>query len=449
MKLEDSVVLVTSQAPDNDAFGTGFVIRRSSGAVYILTCAHVVKDLGGEDQVCVDGMAATVATSGEPDGLDLAVLKVEGLWQKPALKLKRATDRSKAIKTIGFQKFDRYRQQRSLAGELGNQVALYAHNGDRIQTWDLQIVDDYSLKPGYSGSPVIDVDREIVIGVVSHLQGQGDYGLAISIEALDRIWPMVDSEQLYRALMKLGYRQQVRQFTRLIRDHAIAALLIYGEPGYGQKWLLNRLVNQHLPHNLNGKIVKVDLSRRVRRSDASALWRELARRVGLKGQPEPAEIIHRMYRWWETQNVVLIFHNVDFLPQSSFEALLQDFWLPLASQARELQTEKLDYKLLMFLIDYQGLVGDWDAPFVEKIDSSWSPQLPVRSPRLEEFSDNELLDWITDESDELPPEFRNEEQIVEQILENSDDGIPELVLQEICDRCGCDWYEELERWLKL
>ncbi|MFE4107829.1 trypsin-like peptidase domain-containing protein [Almyronema epifaneia] len=449
MKLENSVVLVTSQVPGNHYFGTGFVIRRSSGAVYILTCAHVVKDVGGESHIYVDGMSATVATSGEPEGLDLAVLKVEGLWQKPPLKLRCSGDRSHTIETIGFQKFDSYRQRRSLSGKLGNQVALHAHSGDRIQAWDLQITDNHPLKPGYSGSPVIDTGSETVIGVVSHLQGQGEFGLAISIEALNQIWRVVDSEQLYRTLMKLGYRQQVRQFTQLIRKHAIAALLIYGDPGYGQKWLLNRLVNQHLPHNLTGKVVKVDLSRRVRRSDVSALWRELARRVGLKGQPVPEEIIQRVYRWWETQNVLLIFHNVDFLPQASFQGLLQDFWLPLASQARELKTPASDYKLLMFLIDYQGRVGDWNAPFVEKIDSRWSPQFPVRSPRLEEFSDNELLDWITDESDELPPEFKNEEEIVEQILKNSDDGIPELVLQEICERCGCDWYEELERWLKL
>lgn len=449
MDLEDSVVLVTSKDSDNTNFGTGFIIRRSSGAMYVLTCAHVVRDVGGDDRVCVDNYPTTVVALGEPEGLDLAVLRVEGYWDRLPLKFKQSGDRGRAVETLGFQRFGSYRQQRSLSGELGDQVALYAHSNARIQAWDLKIVDDYPLKPGYSGSPVVDVESGSVIGVVSHLQGKGDYGLAISIKALNRIWQMVDSELLYRVLMRLGYRQQVRQFTRLIRQHAIAALLIHGEPLYGQQWLLNRLVNHHLPNSLTGKVIKVNLKRRGRRSDVSALWRELARYVGLKGQPDPSEIVERIYRWWETQNVLLVFHDVDFLPPSSFEALLQDFWLPLAGQARKASALDSDYRLLMFLIDYKGQVGNWDTPFVEKIDSSWSPQLPVRSPRLEEFSDDELQDWITDEFAELPLEFKNEERIVEQILENSDDGIPELVLQEICDRCGCDWYEELERWLKL
>jgi hypothetical protein len=34
-------------------------------------------------------------------------------------------------------------------------------------------------------------------------------------------------------------------------------------------------------------------------------------------------------------------------------------------------------------------------------------------------------------------------------LENSDNGVPELAFSEICDLCGCNWYEERERWLKI
>ena len=56
------------------------------------------------------------------------------------------------------------------------------------------------------------------------------------------------SLKLYSALLKLGYRQQARLFRRAIESESVAAFLIHGLPEYGQRWLLNRLVVQHLPH---------------------------------------------------------------------------------------------------------------------------------------------------------------------------------------------------------
>jgi hypothetical protein len=53
----------------------------------------------------------------------------------------------------------------------------------------LEIVDDYPLQPGYSGSPVVDQTGGAVLGVVSHRHGEGKRGLAISVEALTKIWP--------------------------------------------------------------------------------------------------------------------------------------------------------------------------------------------------------------------------------------------------------------------
>ena len=43
------------------------------------------------------------------------------------------------------------------------------------------------MKPGYSGSPVVDRTSGYVLGVVAQLISQGK-GLAISIEALGKVW---------------------------------------------------------------------------------------------------------------------------------------------------------------------------------------------------------------------------------------------------------------------
>ena len=50
-ELQRSVVLISSSDRKNNRFGTGFVVRQYSGSAYLLTCAHVVDDVGGSDKV--------------------------------------------------------------------------------------------------------------------------------------------------------------------------------------------------------------------------------------------------------------------------------------------------------------------------------------------------------------------------------------------------------------
>ncbi len=258
-------------------------------------------------------------------------------------------------------------------------------------------------------------------------------------------------EDLYRTLLRLGYRRQIRLFRRLIEAESVAAFLIHGLPNYGQRWLLNRLVVQYVPYLLTGKVVLVNVSRKVRKNDVSALWREVAGRVGLRGkQYSPSEIAEKVYQWWQTQNVLLVFHEVETMPETSVSELIDNFWLPLINKVQEQQSQVSKFKLLMFLIDYEGCVGGWEVPFAEKLNSKWEPQTPIRSPEINEFSDDDLTDWIDTEYDKLPAVLTARvDNTVRTILANSDNGIPELALEAICDRCGCDWYEELEKWLKL
>ncbi|MEH2259646.1 pentapeptide repeat-containing protein [Nostoc sp.] len=73
------------------------------------------------------------------------------------------------------------------------------------------------------------------------------------------------------------------------------------------------------------------------------LWRELGGRVDLGRQSTIPEIADRVYQLWQTQNVLLIFYDVNCLPEAFIHELIRDFWLPLATKAREatLQTSDL------------------------------------------------------------------------------------------------------------
>ena len=263
---------------------------------------------------------------------------------------------------------------------------------------------------------------------------------------------------LYRALLKLGYREQVISFKRFLKNQSIAAFLIHGSPDYGQRWLLNRLITQHISYGTAGKLVRVQLNRIGRRRDISALWRELRGRVGLVGkQHTPLEIVEQIYGWWQTQNVILVFHDVDCMPLEYLQELIQDFWLPLASQAREVGSQAHNYQLLMFLVDYEGGVGKENTLFVEKLEPNWEPKIPIKLPSITPFCDRILKEWtgmmaVEVEFDTLPLMEAiindTEDELVQEILDNSENGVPELAMSEICHLCDCNWYDEKDRWLK-
>ena len=99
--LNQSIVLIESKDPDikkRNPFGTGFVIYSDSNKSYVVTCLHVIRDVGGFNNISVENCPATVVASGAIPGLDLAqsikqraidlaVLEVKGLQKKPALSI--------------------------------------------------------------------------------------------------------------------------------------------------------------------------------------------------------------------------------------------------------------------------------------------------------------------------------------------------------------------------
>lgn len=269
-------------------------------------------------------------------------------------------------------------------------------------------------------------------------------------QQLDDLERASSSGKVYTALLKLGYREQTRTFRRFIETHSVAAFLIHGSLYYGQRWLLNRLVRQNVSNIMTGKVVRIELSRIARRSDSAALWRELGGRVGLGRQSSIPEIAERVYQWWLTQNVLLILYDVDCLSETLLHELIRDFWLLLATKVKTASPQASQFKLLMFLVDYDGCVGSWNIPFVERLDPTWKPDNPVKLPEINQFSDDELTNWLEYSEDELPTKLIDQlDETVQTILKNSDNGIPELALGEICQLSGCNWYDEEEKWLRL
>ncbi|GEM_PF-615569 len=264
--------------------------------------------------------------------------------------------------------------------------------------------------------------------------------------------PSCSLDQLHGALLKLGYWEQQRSFKKVIKDHPVGAFLIQGNsPEYGQRWLLNRLALE-TSRSLEAKVVKVNLGRVSSRSNIPALWRELAERVGLGRQntPSEAEIVERVHQWWQTQNVHIVFYDVQSTIEENLRDLITDFWAVLANRVSETATQGNGFKLLMFLLDDKGSVNTWNLTFAKQYDSTWRPIIPFGLPNLTEFSSDLLITWIEQQSGVLPTAITDDaETVVAALLANTDNGIPEPTLREICDLCGCNWYDQEDKWLKL
>jgi hypothetical protein len=103
----------------------------------------------------------------------------------------------------------------------------------------------------------------------------------------------------------------------------------------------------------------------------------------------------------------------------------------------------------MFLVDYSGCVEQWKIDCVEALDSNWKPQILVKLPRLDRLSDRDLVIWMETGINDLPVQLTTQlERTVQSILKNSENGLPELALQQICNLCECNWYEWEQVWLK-
>jgi len=191
---KNSTVCLVSADARNNRFGTGFVIHRDYSSTYILTCAHVIQAIGGPDMTIADGHKARLISSGENDDVDLAIIRIDVRLDKEPLNLKSLGSKGSPVKIVGFEHIlGKEYLIRELNGVLGQPIGLESRKRKtRLDAWDLIIVDDYLLQPGYSGAPIIDSESGSVIGIVRIKQGDGERGIAISTRVIEDLWPDLD-----------------------------------------------------------------------------------------------------------------------------------------------------------------------------------------------------------------------------------------------------------------
>lgn len=187
-----SIVLITSSQAGNKGFGTGFIIHNQAECSFLVTCSHVINDLGGDNFLLVEEVKATVvAKSNQAD--DLAVLRIHtGDDQKSIIPLCNHAIPGLLFKSFGYSVFDPKHELFDLdeiSGMLIRKRLIRGAGQPLIDCWEIRVNDaDNLLEKGHSGSPIIDEVSSTVLGVISHRGIQGKTGRIVAINNLSNVW---------------------------------------------------------------------------------------------------------------------------------------------------------------------------------------------------------------------------------------------------------------------
>jgi len=184
---EDAVVLITSGDSNNKKFGSGFIIAEDDQYSYVVSCAHVIEDVGNTPYIT--GLPTEILAKGSPDDLDMTLLKVTRL-NKPCLNQFAQGIPKTDIAISGYSIFENRQVKRLINGRLGKSIKLTARNKNwEIAAFDITIQDDEfsKLSGGYSGSPLCNSTGS-VIGIITHLR-TGERGHALCISNLNALYP--------------------------------------------------------------------------------------------------------------------------------------------------------------------------------------------------------------------------------------------------------------------
>jgi hypothetical protein len=258
-----------------------------------------------------------------------------------------------------------------------------------------------------------------------------------------------DSNRLYKALLNLDYVEQETHFLQIVSKKKLGAYLIHGKYGYGQLWLLYRLIENTPSRTTASPIFKFSLLSPVRSSSFEDLWLEMCNELKLKCKPTPDNIAKAICTRWKNETVFLIFKDVDQMPEDYLNHFLEFFWQRLAIMAETCQRKHPkthNFRLLMFLVDRGDRADDWKtisfAQATQALDN-WQPQTPIKLPKIELISQLHLLDWLDNKCcKELPSQLTiSRAKTAQNILRNTKNGIPEQVMMRICQLCEQEWNE--------
>lgn len=244
--------------------------------------------------------------------------------------------------------------------------------------------------------------------------------------------------ELKDVLFELDYKKQcqvLEDFREI--NSSIGAFLIQGEENRGQRWLVNRLVQQNFPYAYQtDKLVPI-IPPPTEEKDfhIDNFWEELGKKLELRGEKTAKRCVEKALTRWRAGSLIMAFYTDNIY--QDIPKIIDDFWKPLAERASYLiEEEEIEFSLLMFLIDSRNRISLSGIEMVDSVNqTNWHPQKLIALPKIENFGTNHdeiLYPWCKtyrnllkcyEESSPVKP-------VMKKIWDNSK-GVPEKTFTEI------------------
>lgn len=173
---------VAIATPENSIRGTGFFISTQG---HLLTCAHVVEEAGGWDNVRVNGQRVELIYLGDRTCDDFAILQLPG-YQGALVPLAFNFQPMDRFLSIGYGRLD-FPQGASIDGTITDVNPQFEFSN--LPMLRLRVkANSQQVQGGYSGSPVFNAETQRVIGIIAAYDNT-EGALALPLNTVRQKWP--------------------------------------------------------------------------------------------------------------------------------------------------------------------------------------------------------------------------------------------------------------------
>ena len=379
-ELKSTFLIKSSKSKD---IGTGFCLYQDDKGSYLVTCSHVVEACGIEN-LEVDAIQAKLLHQGSTDGIDLALVYVEGLRDATPFSCSfEAKEKGLNFKVEGFKPFKKESYLlRELTGAIETVSTIYQKES-RVETYELAISDEnFLIERGYSGSAIICENSGEVIAVATDRQQNGKQAYAIPITYLKEIWTDMPKSLLEEvSIEKCNFIHEV--FESLDNN----PLLLFSTDSYNHADYIETIRDEAIDIFQASHVMEINCGRYGNIKDADKFFSRLAKKMNFEDEVEDSiDFEDAVVAQFEKANPYKTFVLI-----MGFERLHEDVRNAFAETLRNLQEEHSQkFNLVLFggekLIDLKYNTGRHS--YFNTFDQKMIP-----SPSFEEWK--EKFNYLT------------------------------------------------------
>lgn len=261
-------------------------------------------------------------------------------------------------------------------------------------------------------------------------------------------------DPLLDALLALDYYAQEDIFLQCLAKSRVGVFLIHGDGDeYGHDWLLNRLLQHLRARRTKAKVVKINLGSYAAASDIDSLWSEVGNQINFALEsPSWQQIAQEIFASWQNHDIIFNFYQVNNTYPEWMQEFINDFWLRLSDLLPTPDKQPVEHWLMLFLTSYTSSINAWESTITDFDDQQWSVRKPVKLPVLDRFTADILKEWVRNNRPRLPSALTiASPQLPQEIVNKSNNGIPQRAMIYICKQSECNWYDKysgVTKWLK-